>query len=53
VLELESAVKCTCMHGVSGVCVLGLPNGNIATGSTGKQDSGKVVDFQVITTVTN
>jgi hypothetical protein len=31
----------------SGVCVLGLPNGNIATGSTGKQDSGKVDDFQV------
>eukprot|EP00953_Heterococcus_sp_UTEX-ZZ885_P034309 17779-Heterococcus_DN1.PRE.1 len=35
----------------NGVCVLGLPNGNIATGSTGKQDSGKVVDFQMCLTV--
>ncbi|CAM9230876.1 unnamed protein product, partial [Ascophyllum nodosum] len=46
----------------NGVCVLGLPDGkarrrlssplcgansNIATGSTGRQDGGKVVDFQI------
>ncbi|CAM9787363.1 unnamed protein product, partial [Ectocarpus sp. 8 AP-2014] len=35
----------------NGVCVLGLPDGkaslSVATGSTGRQDSGQVVDFQI------
>eukprot|EP00903_Cladosiphon_okamuranus_P020256 g18590.t1 len=31
----------------NGVCVLGLPDGKVATGSTGRQDSGRVVDFQI------
>eukprot|EP00611_Tribonema_gayanum_P004574 TRINITY_DN13781_c0_g1_i1.p1 TRINITY_DN13781_c0_g1~~TRINITY_DN13781_c0_g1_i1.p1 ORF type:complete len:814 (-),score=205.36 TRINITY_DN13781_c0_g1_i1:177-2543(-) len=31
----------------NGVCVLGLSNGTIATGSTGKQGAGRVVDAQI------
>ncbi|CAM9388989.1 unnamed protein product [Pylaiella littoralis] len=31
----------------NGVCVLGLPDGKLVTGSTGRQDSGRVVDFQI------
>jgi phospholipase A-2-activating protein len=31
----------------NGVCVLGLPNGTIVTGSTGKQVGNTVVDFQL------
>eukprot|EP00753_Platysulcus_tardus_P005788 PLAT13698.1.p1 GENE.PLAT13698.1~~PLAT13698.1.p1 ORF type:complete len:824 (-),score=325.08 PLAT13698.1:1429-3900(-) len=29
------------------VCVLGLPNGDIVTGSTGKQSGSTIVDFQI------
>lgn len=31
----------------NGVCVLGFPDGKVATGSTGRQDGGQVVDFQI------
>jgi phospholipase A-2-activating protein len=31
----------------NGVCVLGLPNGDIATGSTGREEQGKIVDVQI------
>jgi phospholipase A-2-activating protein len=40
-----------CIHTLSGhengVCVLGLPDGVVVTGSTGRQEGNSVVDFQL------
>ncbi len=49
--DMKSAKECACVATLSGhfngVCVLGLPNGYIATGSTGHQDGNKIVDCEI------
>lgn len=47
--DLKNECKCvaTLPDHENGVCVLGLTDGNVATGSTGKQENGKVIGFSV------
>lgn len=49
VWDLQDECKCVAIlpDHENGVCVLGLTDGNIATGSTGKQENGKIVGFSV------
>jgi phospholipase A-2-activating protein len=43
----DGSVKHVLSGHENGVCVLGLPNGTIATGSTGRQDGDGIAGFQI------
>ncbi len=49
--DVKSGKEGVCVATLSGhfngVCVLGLPNGHIATGSTGRQDGNSIVDCDI------